>query len=44
MKLKNHSDSEIVTRFKDIVINNNLIGKMKWIITNRGNNLVTEKK
>ena len=36
VKLKNHSASEIVTKFKDIVINNNLIGKIKGIITDRG--------
>ncbi|WP_374696426.1 IS30 family transposase [Spiroplasma endosymbiont of Polydrusus formosus] len=36
VKLKNHSYSEIVTKFKDIVINNNLIGKMKGIITDQG--------
>ncbi len=36
MKLKNHSAIEIITKFKDIVINNNLIGKMKGIITDQG--------
>ncbi len=36
VKLKNNSASEIITKFKDIVINNNLIGKIKGIITDRG--------
>ncbi len=36
MKLKNHSAIEIITKFKDIVINNNLVGKMKGIITDQG--------
>ncbi len=36
LKLKNNSASEILTKFKDIVINNNLIGKIKGIISDRG--------
>ncbi len=33
MKLKNHTANEVVEKFKDIVISNNLIGKIKGIIT-----------
>ncbi|WP_253301716.1 IS30 family transposase [Spiroplasma endosymbiont of Phyllotreta cruciferae] len=36
MKLKNHTANEVVEKFKDIVINNNLFGKIKGIITDRG--------
>ncbi|WP_338965299.1 IS30 family transposase [Spiroplasma endosymbiont of Sarcophaga carnaria] len=36
MKLKNHTANEVVEKFKDIVISNNLFGKIKGIITDRG--------
>ncbi len=36
IKLKNNTANEVVEKFKDIVINNNLIGKIKGIITDRG--------
>ncbi len=36
MKFKNHTANEVVEKFKDIVISNNLIGKIKGIITDRG--------
>ncbi|AXF95153.1 transposase of is30 family protein [Spiroplasma phoeniceum P40] len=36
MKLENHTANEVVEKFKDIVISNNLIGKIKGIITDRG--------
>lgn len=35
MKLKNFTSNEVVEKFKYIVINNNLIGKIKGIITDR---------
>ncbi|AXF95985.1 transposase of is30 family protein [Spiroplasma phoeniceum P40] len=45
MKLKNHTAREVEKNFKDIVINNNLIGKIKGIITDRGKkNLLSEEK
>ncbi len=36
MKLKNNTANEVLEKFKDIVKNNNLIGKIKGIITDRG--------
>ncbi|AXF95503.1 transposase of is30 family protein [Spiroplasma phoeniceum P40] len=36
MKLKNNTANDVLIKFKDIVINNNLIGKIKGIITDRG--------
>ena len=36
IKLKNNTANEVLEKFKDIVKNNNLIGKMKGIITDRG--------
>ncbi|WFG96404.1 IS30 family transposase [Spiroplasma citri] len=36
IKLENHTAREVDKKFKDIVINNNLIGKIKGIITDRG--------
>nr|CAK99757.1 transposase of is30 family n-terminal and c-terminal truncated protein [Spiroplasma citri] len=36
IKLENHTAREVEKKFKDIVINNNLIGKIKGIITDRG--------
>ncbi len=36
MKLKNNTANEVLEKFKDIVISNNLIGKIKGIITDRG--------
>ncbi|WP_338966523.1 MULTISPECIES: IS30 family transposase [unclassified Spiroplasma] len=36
MKLKNHTANEVVEKFKDIVISNNLFGKIKGIITDVG--------
>ncbi|WFH00606.1 IS30 family transposase [Spiroplasma citri] len=36
IKLENHTAREVFEKFKDIVINNNLIGKIKGKITDRG--------
>ncbi len=36
MKLKNNTANDVLEKFKDIVISNNLIGKIKGIITDRG--------
>ncbi len=36
MKLKNNTANEVLEKFKDIAKNNNLIGKIKGIITDRG--------
>ncbi|PQP79153.1 IS30 family transposase [Spiroplasma sp. ChiS] len=36
IKLENHTANEVFEKFKDIVIKNNLIGKIKGIITDRG--------
>ncbi|WP_374941060.1 IS30 family transposase [Spiroplasma citri] len=36
IKLENHTANEVFEKFKDIVINNNLIGKIKGKITDRG--------
>nr|CAK98242.1 transposase of is30 family protein [Spiroplasma citri] len=36
IKLENHTAREVEKKFKDIVINNNLIGKIKGIITDGG--------
>ncbi|WP_425378555.1 IS30 family transposase [Spiroplasma endosymbiont of Polydrusus pterygomalis] len=36
MKLKNHTANEVLTKFKDMIVSNNLMGKMKGIITDRG--------
>ncbi|AXF96843.1 transposase of is30 family protein [Spiroplasma phoeniceum P40] len=36
IKLENHTANEVFENFKEIVINNNLIGKIKGIITDRG--------
>ncbi|AXF96702.1 transposase of is30 family protein [Spiroplasma phoeniceum P40] len=36
IKLENHTAMEVEKKIKDIVINNNLIGKIKGIITDRG--------
>ncbi|AXF95410.1 transposase of is30 family protein [Spiroplasma phoeniceum P40] len=36
IKLENHTANEVFEKFKEIVINNNLIGKIKGIITYRG--------
>ncbi len=44
MKFKNHTANEVVEKFKDIVISNNLIWKIKGIITDRAKNLVNEEK
>ncbi len=44
VKLKNHTANEVLAKFKDIIINNNLIGKIKGIITEEEKNLVNEEK
>ncbi len=36
MKLKNNTANEVLEKFKDIIKNNNLIGKIKGIISDRG--------
>ncbi|ALA98208.1 Spiroplasmavirus-related protein [Spiroplasma kunkelii CR2-3x] len=36
IKLENHTANEVFEKFKDIVISNNLIGKIKGIITDWG--------
>ncbi|QJU62336.1 IS30 family transposase [Spiroplasma citri] len=36
IKLENHTAREVEKKFKDIIIKNNLIGKIKGIITDRG--------
>ncbi|ALA97627.1 Spiroplasmavirus-related protein [Spiroplasma kunkelii CR2-3x] len=36
IKLENHTAMEVLSKFKEMVINNNLMGKIKGIITDRG--------
>ncbi|QED24163.1 IS30 family transposase [Spiroplasma citri] len=36
IKFENHTAMEVLVKFKEMVINNNLMGKMKGIITDRG--------